>query len=37
MGKKVKEEAEELADLTEEELSDLKDAAREEAEKLSKK
>ncbi|CQB89087.1 YtxH domain-containing protein [uncultured Porphyromonas sp.] len=37
MGRKVKNEAEELADLTEEELSDLKDAAREEAEKLSKK
>ena len=37
MGRKVKDGAEELADLTEEELSDLKDAAREEAEKLSKK
>lgn len=36
LGKKAKNSVEELADLTEEELADLKDAAREEAEKLAR-
>lgn len=37
VGKKAKESAEELVDLTQEELEDLKETAREEAEKLTKK
>lgn len=36
LGKKAKNSVEELVDLTEEELADLKDAAREEAEKLAR-
>lgn len=36
VGKKVEQEVEEFADLTEEELADLKDAAREEAERLAR-
>lgn len=35
LGKKAKDSIDELADLTEKELADLKDAAREEAEKLA--